>query len=116
MIAQGSSKYPRSRRMNRICLALMLVMLGFTVIVETFHGHACTEDGCTLCLAATIANVLLVTCVGLTLVQPVLRDVFTARPIRTLARIVSDAKTVLCEKLNQSVRLTPVTMGVRLLI
>lgn len=116
MMARRSSNRSRIWSIDRVCLALMLASLAFVAIIEAVHGHSCTDHGCMLCLAAAIANALFATCAGLTFALPVLRAVAAIRPVRTLVRLVCDEAEKPCAKPCPCVRLTPISMGVRLLI
>lgn len=116
MKAQGFEMRKRIQRLNRVCLTLMLFSLVCALAIEAFHGHACTDNGCMLCLAATVAQALVVACASLTLVQPVLRAVASARPVRMSTCPVRDAVVAFCTRSKPRVPLTPVTLGVKLLI
>lgn len=113
---------PRSGTEPRpIGLALFALSLVCSSVIETLHGHACPGDGCILCLVATYAQVLMAMSLGITLASPL---------IHILSRIISRAH-VSCgalwphlEHISPAfsdarcarVEMTPVTLGVRLLI
>lgn len=54
--------------------AMLLVSLASALVMGALHDHACTGDGCLLCLVAGCAHVLLGVCVGSMVVQSLLHE------------------------------------------
>lgn len=113
-IAQLARRVARPKRLD---VALALVALGCAFVIEALHGHACTGDGCVLCLAALLAHVLLFVSVGTVLACPVIRVLAELRALRmdVLRRRESRPLSVIPSRAER-VELTPVTMGVQLII
>lgn len=52
---------------------LLAGAMASALAIETLHDHACTGDGCMLCMVVGCAQVLLVLCLGIAFVHPALR-------------------------------------------
>lgn len=102
---------------RRLDVALALVALGCVAAIEALHGHACTGDGCVLCLAAAFANVLLFASIGVAFARPLVRMLGELRAVRVDFLPHREPRPYSATSSHAGrVELTPVTMGVRLII
>lgn len=117
MGARIASLARRGAKRCRLDVALALVALGCAATIEALHGHACTGDGCLLCLTATFASMLLFASIGVAFARPLVRMLVELRSlrVRVLPRCESHPSPVASSRAGR-VELTPVTMGVRLVI
>lgn len=113
-IPMGARRGTRSRIPD---LLLAAIALTSAMTIEALHGHACTGDGCMLCLVAGWAHVLLGLCMGITFARPVLRAVAGMRPTHGATMHVRGEHILPPVGLGATLTArTPVTMGTRLLI
>lgn len=104
----------RSRATGALLAVLSIVSY---LVIEGLHDHACTGDGCALCLVAACAHVLLAVCLGITVARPVLRLLAVIRPARIAISFLPAAVSLPFGGMNVARAVqTPVTLGVRLLI
>lgn len=98
-------------------VALALVALVCRTLIEALHRHTCTGDGCVLCLVAACSRVLLALSLEAVAALPVLRRATTCQLVRVTALPLSEhwLSHVLGAR-SPCAEMTPVTLGVRLLI
>lgn len=117
MGTQSASLYGTIVRHRRLNVALTRLALCCAAVIEALHGHACTGDGCALCLAAAFASTLLLASIGVAFALPVMRALVESRTLRVGILPRRESRTVpMASSRARRVELTPVTMGVRLII
>ena len=107
----------RGTKQNRLSVAAAIVALVCAFGIESLHGHACAGDGCLLCLVAALARMTLFASIGVALVLPVIRVLTELQVVRVSIWPDDTTRTLPPESSRTGhVELTPVTMGVRLII
>lgn len=106
----------RARRSRLYNAALAVASVASLAAIEHLHDHACTGDGCVLCLAAGSAHMLLGLCLCAAVAQPVLRAIVGMLPVYTTGFVATKEKMRFAGVFWAKAVETPVAMGVRLLI
>ncbi|VEH01581.1 Uncharacterised protein [Slackia heliotrinireducens] len=117
MMSTGLATSKRTAHSRIFTLAVAIIAAASMVAVEALHGHACTGDGCVLCLAAGCAQAMLGLCIGITVARPVLRIVWNLQPASATVSPIHNTHTILsCQVSFVRSAQTPVSLGTMLRI
>ena len=84
---------PRRDAKSRLSVPYLLIALVSIGTIKVLNGHACTGDGCVLCLVAACAHVLLLVSLGAALARPIVRIISELRVTRYLPHIFLELVT-----------------------